>query len=547
MAINFSDATNQVPDWLKQYLQTQNTQTSQSSLLSNLQNVSDNVQGQQPVGQSFLDKLQSPQQDFSTPVVKQFGQDFNTTTPTQDEAARSVQSVDAQASPVTPLQATTQAPIVIPSSDTAPQETVPKGLVNLLQNHAPAAAEAVSSADDSKGLISRLSDDISQKFSGAKDYLKGLSPEGSQALLASGLSILANNNGQSNFYQLIGKGGAVGVDTYNAGIQQKQAQAQQEQQNIIASRKVELAAQEEARKTALDAQKAILEANKPISVGEGQTLYGRNAAGTLVPLTSQQTKIERVIDIQDPSTGEIYQQGVDRIGNPVGPRSLKTAIDVGPLSASQQEIVNKANEQAAASKTLYDKYQGYASKLEPTIPDPANPGKSIPNPNYVPITGGTLGNVSAYLNSFTGSQSEGERFKQEVLSNVRSGALAQYKGLGAFSDRDAATLEKGLPPQGSSNETLKAWLDSAVKLQQAKALVDERAAAHLTANRGSTAPLTRDTIIGGTLYPAGSTYSQTQSGKPVQAPVGQNIPAASGFSLDALRTEQARRKAAQQG
>lgn len=376
------------------------------------------------------------------------------------------------------------------------------GLLASLAPAIPAINQAAQDPDASKGLLGALGDKLSKVGSS----LTSLSPAASQGLLATGLSILANNNGQNNLSQLVGAGGIAGINQYNDV---------RAQQGAIALKQAELqqTAYQQAQANAVargDLAVKQNEANKPILVN-GTTYALNPATGQYAPVAGTTPAVDHNIDVMD-SNGNVYTQGYDAHNNPVGASIPKTLVNTGPLTGDQFASVNAANAQAATSAAALQKTNTLLSKVTPTIPDPNNPGATIPNPNYVPMTSGVAATVGNAWNNLFGDQSQGQQVRNEITSTIRSTNMQQFKGIGKFDNMDMIALQKGMPPENASADALNQYLTAYGHLQQAQAINDQTNAAYVTANRGSTAPLTNDTTIGGVTYPAGTSYQAIMTG-----------------------------------
>lgn len=428
--------------------------------------------------------------------------------PTQQVAPPNVASVNAQPGFPSPSDYNADG-----SQATDPSAQSSGG--GLLGALAGAGQQAASDPVAAKGLLSQLGDTASQ----IGDKLKNLSPAASQALIASGLTMLANNNGQHNLAELVGQGGIAGVNQY-------QTITQNQIQNKIAQQKL---AQDLAEKQATNATanynaatERFKATNTPTQTepGNGIITPGMIANGQspqMVTGPGGALPVKTTRDVQGPD-GTNYTQGYDMWGHPVGAPTIKNAPYTGELSASNQKTVDDANTTANNSALALTKTQNYIKQLTPTIPDPNNPGQSIPNPDYTPVTGGVLSTAQNELNKLTGGQSQSQLLRNEIQQNVRLAMLQGYKGGigGRLTNTDVNLLQQGMPPDNASGSTLLQYLQSYGRLQEDQATHDALSAQYSTANRGDSSPLHKDSVIGGTTYPAGTTMQQVLSR---QAPV----------------------------
>jgi hypothetical protein len=276
---------------------------------------------------------------------------------------------------------------------------------------------------------------------------------------------------------------------------------------------------------------AETERNKPIGIQPGQAVTSAAAqisgqTPTMATGPGGTLPVSKYIDVPD-GQGNVMQQGVDLWGRPVGQPVPKTLAYTGPLNNDQQKIVNDANDVANKSAFGLQKTQGFMKQLLPTIPDPNNPGQTIPNPDYVPVTGGVAATVQNELNKLTGGQTQSQLLRQEIQQNVRLGMLQGYKGGigGRLTNTDVNLLQQGMPPDNASGTTLSQYLNAYAHLQEDQATHDALNSQYLTANRGDSSPLHSAATIAGQQYPAGTTMQQVLSRQaPVQS--GQSNPSA---------------------
>src|SRR5690349_3141186 len=179
-----------------------------------------------------------------------------------------------------------------------------------------AAQDASGSPEKSKTLLGTLGSSISS----IGDRLSNLSPDASQALLASGLTMLANNDGTRNLSQLVGIGGISGLNAYDASRQNRAA-------NALALAKQQQEQQHQSFSDALDLRKQLWEEGKPVTVGQDQSLftpYGR-------PIVQSQPSVARTTEVQG-QDGNTYTVQLDRAGNMIGQPLLKSNPNIGPLN-----------------------------------------------------------------------------------------------------------------------------------------------------------------------------------------------------------------------
>lgn len=462
-------------------------------------------------------------------------------------AAASVPAPQAPQGPAnTPIAPATGAPDVSVNADGSAsdgQGAAPSNVASdpsqgggLMSSLIGSAQDAASDPNKAQSLLQTLgqtAQDIGHK-------LTSLSPNASQALIASGLTILANNNGKQNLAQLIGDGGIAGINNYQTNVQNQAA-------NSIARQKLYQEALNQQAVNQVAKQNANTEsfkaANTPTTVapGYGTTTPAAQASGQGV--TGGAPAIAKYVDVPD-GKGNVMQQGVDISGNPVGPTLPKTLINTGELTAPQQATINTQTEQAATSAAALAKTRNFISMTSPTINNPD--GTTSPNPSYVPISGGVTATVGNALNQLTGGQTQSQLLRSEIETNVRQAQLANLKaGIGGrLSNIDVQLLQKGMPPNNANGATLQSYLTAYSHLQEVQASQDQAKAAYLQANRGDAGPLHPNASLNfnGQNFGPGTTLQQIVSGVTpsgatapgvAAAPAQGSAPAASGVAQPA--------------
>lgn len=403
----------------------------------------------------------------------------------------------------------------------------------LLGSLAGVAQQAASDPGQAKGLLSALGD----YAKGLGDKLTNMSPAASQAMIATGLTMLGNNNGRNNLATLVGMGGAAGLNNYQTNIQNQMANrlAQQKQAIDLYNHAIDNQVKQQNANT--EQFKAI---NQPTIVAPGSSVAtpgslatgGTGGNGMAFQAAPSVARTEDIADGQ----GNVFTQGFDAYGKPVGQAQPKKLAFTGELNADQQKIVNDANQTAASSAFGLQKSQNFIAKLTPTIPDPNNPGKTIPNPDYTPVTGGVAATVQNALNKLTGSQSQSQMLRNEIQQNIYHAQLGMWKpGIGGrLTNTDVNLLRQGMPPDNASGEALRSFMTAYAHLQEDQATHDALNAQFLTQNRGDSSPLHKDSTIGGVQYPAGTTLSQVLSR---QSPVQSQQAQSDGPKMDRLQAQ----------
>ncbi|WP_261523549.1 hypothetical protein [Burkholderia multivorans] len=394
-------------------------------------------------------------------------------------APMQLQSVTVPDMPVTPVMAddgsTTQ------NATPAPSTPASGGLLGMLSG---AAQDAVQSPAKSKGLLERLGASISN-----------MSPAASQALIASGLTMLAGNDGSRNLGQLIGLGGIAGLNAYS-NVKQTDAA------NQLATRKLDQQQQQQQFDNGLAARKQLWEEGKPISVGADQSLYARNPDGSYKPVVQAQPSVARTTDMLGPD-GRTYTVQLDRFGNQVGTPMLKSDPLSGPLGESQQKYVNDAQNAALTARQTYQNTVALANQLA-NAPDFAS---------------GAAGTFNDFLTKITGNKDAGQQLRGQLAQFVNSTILNQLPP-GAASDKDIQLVRNGTPADNASKETWQAYLSAVGRVQQAAAVAAQMRADYLTANRGSLGPLMQPATIGGRQFPAGASLTDVLGGRAPSASTG---------------------------
>ncbi|MBU9358911.1 hypothetical protein KTE52_21475 [Burkholderia multivorans] len=387
-------------------------------------------------------------------------------------APMQLQSVTVPDMPVTPVMADDGST----AQDATRAESAPAagGLLGMLSG---AAQDAVQSPEKSKGLLERLGASISN-----------MSPAASQALIASGLTMLAGNDGSRNLGQLIGIGGIAGLNAYS-NVKQTDAA------NQLATRKLDQQQQQQQFDNGLAARKQLWEEGKPISVGADQSLYARNPDGSYKPVVQAQPSVARTTDMLGPD-GRTYTVQLDRFGNQVGTPMLKSDPLSGPLGESQQKYVNDAQNAALTARQTYQNTVALANQLA-NAPDFAS---------------GAAGTFNDFLTKITGNKDAGQQLRGQLAQFVNSTILNQLPP-GSASDKDIQLVRNGTPADNASKETWQAYLSAVGRVQQAAAVAAQMRADYLTANRGSLGPLIQPATIGGRQFPAGASLTDVLNGR----------------------------------
>lgn len=401
----------------------------------------------------------------------------------------------------------------------------------LLGALAGAGQQAANDPVAAKGLLSQLGD----YASGIGSKLKNMSPAASQALIATGMTMLANNDGTHNLAQLVGQGGIAGINQYQTVTQntignqlarQKLAQEYAEKQatNATANYNAETERFKAANApTTVEAGRGIV---TPAMIASGQSPQMLTGPGGALP-------VARTAEITD-GQGNVFTQGMDMWGKPVGAPVPKTLAYTGPLPDAQQKVVNDANTTANQSAMNIQKLQGFMKQLTPTMPDPNDPTKTIPNPDYVPVTGGVAATVQNELNKLTGSQSESQRLRSQIQQEVQLANAQGFKaGIGGrLTNMDVGILQRGMPPDNANGSALLNYLSAYSHLKEDQATRDSMTAQYVNVNRGDMGPLHKAVTINGVEYPQGTTMQQVLS-RQAQAQSGNSGGGQSGSAAQA--------------
>ncbi|MCA7960653.1 hypothetical protein LGM14_24425 [Burkholderia multivorans] len=380
-------------------------------------------------------------------------------------------SVTVPDMPATPVMAddgsTTQ------NATPAPSTPASGGLLGMLSG---AAQDAVQSPAKSKGLLERLGASISN-----------MSPAASQALIASGLTMLAGNDGSRNLGQLIGIGGIAGLNAYS-NVKQTDVE------NQLATRKLDQQQQQQQFDNGLAARKQLWEEGKPISVGADQSLYARNPDGSYKPVVQAQPSVARTTDMLGPD-GRTYTVQLDRSGNQIGAPLLKSDPFSGPLSESQQKYVNDAQNAALSARQTYQNTVALANQLS----------------NAPEFSAGLGATFNDWLTKVTGNKDAGQQLRGQLAQFVNSTILDQLPK-GSASDKDVQLVRNGTPSDTANKKTWQAYLSAVANVQQAAAVAAQIRADYLAANRGSLGPLMQPATIRGRQFPAGASLDKVLKG-----------------------------------
>ncbi|KVL90760.1 hypothetical protein [Burkholderia stagnalis] len=356
------------------------------------------------------------------------------------------------------------------------------GLLGML---GAAASNAVDSPAKSKGLLESL---------GAR--ISNMSPAASQALIASGLTMLAGNDGSRNLGQLVGLGGMAGLNAYSNSTQQEAA-------NELVRQKMLQEARQKKDELALQTRKQDFDESKPFTVGADQSVYmpgrmganGMPAAGSFLQGPGG-ANVATWQEMQG-ADGMKYRQGFTRSGEPVsGARVLVDNPYGGPLSEFQQKSVNDAQTAAMSASQTYQRTASLASQLA-NAPD---------------FSSGLGATFNDWMTKTTGNKDAGQQLRGQLAQFVNSTILESLPP-GSASDKDVQLVRNGTPSDTASKATWQAYLAAVGRLQQASAIASAGRADYLTANRGSLGPLMQPAIINGRQFPAGTSFADAISGR----------------------------------
>lgn len=411
------------------------------------------------------------------------------------------------------------APIVVPDGDTSgtagTSDAAPGalsgnagGLLGMLGSQVSDAAQSPAA---SKGLLSQFAD-TAQSVS---DKLKNLSPSASQALLASGLTILAGNDGTRNLGQLVGMGGIAGLNAYDSSRQQIAA-------NSLAQQKLQQEATQQRYTNALDAQKLIWEQQKPVALSPGQSLLNPQNGAAVVQGAPQ---VARTTEVQG-QDGNTYTVQLGNDGKMIGPPLLKQNPYVGPLNDSQQKTVNDAQAVAAGAVQTYQRTAQLAQAL-----------------NTADFSGGVPAAINDTLTRITGSKDAGQQLRGQLAQFANSAILSELPP-GSASDKDIQLVRNGVPSDTAGKDTWQAYLGAVGRIQQQAAVYSSAKADYAAANRGNFGPLMQPATVNGIQFPAGTAFADAVAGRqPQTQPQQQTQPSQRGGAVpfSTLQAEARRR------
>lgn len=392
----------------------------------------------------------------------------------------------------------------------APPADPTGGLLGSLQ-------QAAQTPEDAHGLLQSFADKA--KMLGSK--LGNLSPNASQALLASGLTMLAGNDGRHNLGQLVGEGGIAGINNYQSNVnmqaQQRLAQAKLAQESTLKNQQQAL--------EAWKAQHTIV----PIAPGDSFTTAGANAAG--LPPQNSGAAVKEYVKVQD-ANGVEYNQAKGYHGEDIGAPTVIKDPYAGPLSDSERTSVNTYQAASDEGKQGLGRIQGYIGQLSPTMKDAQ--GNVVANPNFVAVPGGLAASASDVWTKLTGDQTNAQQLRQQINQDVTKSSLASYKaGVGGrLTNADITMLQRGLPTTTGDGQALYTYLSKYAVLKQNEQSHTEAQAAFAAANRGSLGAVPKDTVINGQPVGKGTTFDQFASGS--IAPVSKAAAPAAGNPANIL-------------
>lgn len=406
--------------------------------------------------------------------------------------------------PVVPVQADSYAPnMTQPPVDGTPD--VQGGLIGSL-------TQASQDPEQAHGLLQSFG----EKAKMLGDKLTNLTPNAAQALLASGLTVLANNNGTRNLGQLVGEGGIAGINNYQTNVQNQA-------KNALAAQKLQ---QDLADKNKLRAIEAWKAQNTPVAIAPGSqvTTAGEMAAGRGPGPSTAFKEYAKSTD----SDGVEWSTPVGYDGKPIGQPFQTKNPWVGPLNDNERTAVNGYQTQVANTQQSLGRIQGYLSKLSPTMTDPAT-GQQVPNPDFVQVPGGLAAHAQDIWTKITGDQAPSQQLRAQITQDVVKGQLAQYKeGVGGrLTNADINLLQKGIPTESGDGKALYNYLAKYAVLQQNILDHDTKQATFASSNRGNLGALQRDTQIGNEVVPKGTDFQSYSSGAYKQTPVQSQGGAAS--------------------
>lgn len=377
--------------------------------------------------------------------------------------------------------------------------------------------QAAQTPEESHGLLQSFADKA--KMLGSK--LGNLSPNASQALLATGLTMLAGNDGRHNLGQLVGEGGIAGINNYQSNVnvqaQQRLAQAKLAQESILKNQQQAL--------EAWKAQHTVV----PIAPGDSFTTAGDNAAG--LPPQNSGAAVKEYVKVQD-ANGVEYNQAKGYHGEDIGAPTVIKDPYAGPLSDSERTAVNTYQAASDQGKQGLGRLQGYLAQLSPTMKD--SQGNVVQNPNFVSVPGGLAASASDVWTRLTGDQTQAQQLRQQINQDVTKSSLASYKaGVGGrLTNADISMLQKGLPTQTGDGQALYTYLSKYATLKQNEQGHTEAQAAFAAVNRGSLGAVPKDTVINGQPVGKGTTFDQFANGQ--SAPVSRTSAPATGNPANVL-------------
>lgn len=399
------------------------------------------------------------------------------------------------------------------------QDAAPSPLSNP-QDLQAAVQTAAQTPEASKGLLGSFADAARN----VADKLTSLSPAASQGLIATGLGILANNNGSLNTGQLIGYGGMSGLNAYNSTKQQEAQQAYLQQQAVAAQQKNAL----EAANTRLQ----MLKASAPIEVG-GRT-YAPNAAGTGYQDLGGVGKVARTQEVTNADGSKDVLQ-FDQNGNQVGqPISTGAATSAQPIQFAPEELA-KRNADLQNQLTSSNQQIAQIDNLAGTIVG-----------NQGALKSGWQSNINNYINNIKGKTDLSQQTRQQIQSYATQ-FINQSLPPGSASDADIRNARATVPDFNGDPKAILAWLATARQAQQRINDYSQAGIDWNTASRGAPTANINGQNVGyqDFLGSRGLAPATTQNAALSNQSQGDSSGGSSPFSRQQLIAEQQRRQRAQ--
>lgn len=172
----------------------------------------------------------------------------------------------------------------------------------------------------------------------------------------------------------------------------------------------------------------------------------------------------------------------------------KAAVNFNKVGELPPENLKIVNDGATAAATAADQAQRYS-----TLADQIDAAKP---------PAGFVGTAGEFLKSLTGNQNAITELRQQYTQLRNTGIATALPGVSRMTDNDIKLATKGFPDDNANPAVMSSFLRGAAKLQQIQAARESIQSEWASKNgQKGLGPLRTDTVINGTLVPAGTTLN----------------------------------------